>query len=106
MNIEITPQAANELVSLFKEPGSFLRLQVISAGCAGLMYKVGIDAKIGEDDIVIFEADSLRIVADMKSALYLQDLKIEYSNDLIKSGFRFTDTGAARSCGCGQSFNS
>jgi len=32
-------------------------------------------------------------------------LKIDYSSDLIKSGFRFISPNSVKSCGCGASFS-
>ncbi len=104
MNIEISEKARKELAGLMENPGAFLRVRVIAGGCAGLTYHPGIDTEMSADDMVIYEQDSLRVVADMKSALYLQGLEIDYSDDLINAGFRFSNPHAAKACGCGQSF--
>ena len=47
---------------------------------------------------------SLRVVSDPDSAEYLEGLVIDYSDDLIRSGFRFTNPNASGCCGCGSSF--
>ena len=104
VNIEISEKAQDELLSLKSEPNSFLRIKVISGGCAGLTYHPGFDTEISDDDVVLYDNNGLRVVADMKSALYTQGLEIDYSSDLINSGFRFANKKAGKSCGCGQSF--
>ena len=104
MNIEISSKAHQELLTLMKEPEAFLRVKVIPGGCAGLTYQPGIDTEMSEDDIVIYNDNGLKVVADLKSALFVQGLQIDYSDDLINAGFRFSNSRAAKSCGCGQSF--
>ena len=41
---------------------------------------------------------------DPDSAEFLDGLEIDYSDDLIRSGFRFKNPRAGGSCGCGSSF--
>lgn len=104
MAIVVTDKAQRELKSLFDQPGKFLRIEVVPGGCAGLTYNAGIDSALGEHDVTLFDSDGLKIVADMRSAMYLGGLEIDYSDDLVKSGFRFINTKAVKSCGCGASF--
>jgi len=104
VNIEISRKARSELLSLKGDPDDFLRIRVITGGCAGLTYRPGFDCEMGDDDVVLYENSGLKVVADMKSALYTHGLEIDYSDDLINSGFRFANRRARKSCGCGQSF--
>lgn len=104
MNIEISQKARQELIGLMTEPYAFLRIEVIAGGCAGLTYKPGLDSVMQDGDEIIYEEKGLRIVADMRSALYLQGLEIDYSDDLINAGFRFSNPHTSKACGCGQSF--
>jgi iron-sulfur cluster assembly protein len=104
VNIEVSIKAQAELLNLMGNPEDFLRIEVISGGCAGLSYHPEFDNEIGEGDVVLYDNNGLKVVADMKSALYTQGLEIDYSDDLINSGFRFANRKARKSCGCGQSF--
>ena len=104
MNIEVSQKAREELSGLMTQAETFLRIEVIAGGCAGLTYRPGLDSVMSDDDEIIYDEDGLKIVADMRSALYLQGLEIDYSDDLINAGFRFSNPHAAKSCGCGQSF--
>lgn len=104
MNIEVSQKAREELVGLMTENDTFLRIEVIAGGCAGLTYRPGLDSVMADDDEIIYDENGLKIVADMRSALYLQGLEIDYSDDLINAGFRFSNPHATKSCGCGQSF--
>ena len=104
MNIEISSKAQDELLGLKTDPNDFLRIKVIAGGCAGLTYHPGFDNEMTDDDVVIYDNNGLKVVADIRSALYTSGLEIDYSDDLINSGFRFANNKARKSCGCGQSF--
>ena len=52
-----------------------------------------------------FESNGLAIVCDLKSWLYLKDVEIDYSDDLLNGGFKIKNPNAERTCGCGTSFS-
>ena len=52
-----------------------------------------------------FESNGLKIVCDLKSWLYLKDVKVDYSDDLLNGGFQIQNPNAERTCGCGTSFS-
>lgn len=104
MTIEVTEQAKAAFAKIDVPEGAFLRIRVVAGGCSGMKYDADVEQEMDEDDEMIFEDGELRIVADPGSAAFLDGLKIDYSNDLIKSGFRFLNPNAAGSCGCGASF--
>ncbi len=105
MTINISEKARQELKGLKIDGKRFLRLKVVGGGCAGKTYSAGIDTYLTPDDVVLFQEKDLKVVADIKSALYLNGLHIDYSDDLVKSGFRFRNPTAKKSCGCGSSFS-
>ena len=82
-----------------------MRISVVPGGCSGLTYSAGIDTALGEGDAVIYDADGIRIVSDRGSAMNLDGLQVDYSDDLIHSGFRLSNPNASHSCGCGASFD-
>jgi len=105
MNMIITEQAKKELLKVGIGPAQFLRIDIVSGGCSGMTYSAGIDSEFKESDEVMFQDEEIRIVADAGSAMFLDGLTIDYSDDLIKSGFRFLTPGKVKSCGCGSSFS-
>jgi len=105
MTINISDKAKEEFKSLKIRGDKFLRLEVVSGGCAGKTYGAGIDDNFSSDDVILFQDKDFKIVADIRSALYLNGLQIDYSDDLVSSGFRFTNPKAKKSCGCGSSFS-
>ncbi len=102
--IDITPKAHEELLKLDIPEGSFLRINVIPGGCSGMTYSAAVDQDFSNEDVAVYEQERLRIVTDGGSAIFLEGLHIDYSDDLIRSGFRFTNPNAQGSCGCGASF--
>ncbi|MFC1837650.1 HesB/IscA family protein [Thermodesulfobacteriota bacterium] len=104
MNINILEKARKMLESRL-EPDQFLRVAITDGGCAGLTYKADIDREMRDDESVIFESSGIRIVSDHASSGYLHGLTIDYSDELINGGLKFSNYNAGTTCGCGQSFN-
>ena len=81
-----------------------LRISVISGGCAGMTYKMDFENEKSDYDKE-FESNGLTIVCDLKSWIYLKDVEIDYSDDLLNGGFKIKNPNAERTCGCGTSFS-
>lgn len=56
-----------------------------------------------EGDEVISQA-GVNLIVDPQSLPFLRDVTLDYSDDLTDSGFKINNPNAARSCGCGTSF--
>jgi iron-sulfur cluster assembly protein len=104
--ISVTTKAADELGKLLadkaKSPASGLRLAVRRGGCAGWQYEM----QVGEPepgDLVI-ESGSARVIVAGDSVDRLRGCEIDFSDDLTDAGFKVNNPNAARSCGCGTSF--
>lgn len=82
--------------------GSGLRLVVEKGGCAGMQYAMKIDAPAEGD--AVFERGGVRVLVDPESLVYLDGVELDYSEALTDSGFKIRNPNAARSCGCGTSF--
>ena len=104
MGITITDNARRKLAEYLNDGDSFLRISIVSGGCSGMTYEAAIDSNLAGDDKVVFEDGSLRVVAKSRDFLFLGGLHIDFSDDLIQSGFRLTNPNAIKSCGCGSSF--
>jgi len=103
-SIEITPKAREKLLSLGADHHRFVRLEVASGGCSGMSYRASIDSRSYLSDVVVFDDGAIRIVTDDRSLLFLQGVRIDYEDDLVRAGFRITNPNAVSSCGCGSSF--
>jgi iron-sulfur cluster assembly protein len=104
MTIIIT-EPARQMLTAKLAPGQFLRVGIAEGGCAGLTYKAEISGEAKDGDSVVLESGPIRVVATPESARYLDGLTIDYSDDLIGGGLRFTNANTQRTCGCGASFS-
>jgi iron-sulfur cluster assembly accessory protein len=101
--ILITEQAARHLRELALERGSpGLRLAVEKGGCAGLQYEMSLGGPQTGDEIA--ERDGAVVAIAPDSIAHLEGCTIDYTDGLTGSGFRVINPRAARSCGCGTSF--
>ena len=82
-----------------------VRVKVIGGGCAGFSYDMFYDTQIGEMD-EISELDGVKIVADLLSFQYLDQVVIDYvESPLGGGGFKFKNPNVKNTCGCGSSFS-
>lgn len=102
--IVLTGKALAALRRLERPAGSFIRIGVVAGGCSGQTYSAAVDTQADPTDLLLHGSEGLRIVTDPQSAIYLDGLQIDYSDDLVRSGFRFSNPKAGGSCGCGASF--
>lgn len=103
--LTITEAARTELMRLTEPANSFLRLWVEEGGCSGLSYQAAIDDTPGPFDVQVYNDGKLSVVTDRQSRIHVEGIQVDYSNDLVKAGFRFMNPRAGHSCGCGQSFS-
>lgn len=104
--ITLTSKAAEELGKLLasraNSTDSGLRLAVRRGGCAGWQYEMKVaDPEPGD---VVVESGGARVIIAADSTGRLQGCEIDYSDDLTDAGFKIHNPQAARSCGCGTSF--
>jgi iron-sulfur cluster assembly protein len=106
LNIQVTKEAHDNLVQLGLDHTTFLRLGVKSGGCSGMTYDARLDRELHAGDQIVYHEPPVRIVAQRDQAALLNGLSIDYSTDLVRSGFRLSNPNNAQSCGCGASFKS
>ena len=107
--IEVTEKAVKEIKRILtSDPealDSNLRVMVTGGGCSGMSYKLGFDkAPLAPSDKV-FEKESVKILIDAKSYLYLSGTTLDFTDGLNGTGFVFQNPNAKRTCGCGSSFS-
>jgi len=104
--IDITDSAVEHLRDLLvgrdPEVRMGLRLQVTRGGCAGMQYEMKVD-QMAEGDLVNTR-DGVSVMIDPESLKFLDGSVIDYEDGLNDSGFKVRNPKAARSCGCGTSF--
>lgn len=107
--IQVSETAKNKVIQLMAEEGfnattDYVRVGVKSGGCSGLSYELKFDKDKAEGD-KLFEDNSVKILVDKRSFLYLVGTTLEYSGGLNGKGFVFNNPNAQRTCGCGESFS-
>jgi len=102
----ITPSASQALQKTLEAKsaaeGTGLRLGVRRGGCAGWQYTMQISSAEEGDITVQHDGAPVYLAAD--SVDKLAGCQLDYSNALSDAGFKITNPNAARSCGCGTSF--
>lgn len=104
--IQLTESALQHLRQLLDEKaapeGSGLRVAVEKGGCAGMQYSMRIGEPQAGDQI--FDHGGVALIVDAESLSYLDGCRIDYVDALHDAGFKIENPNAARSCGCGTSF--
>ena len=101
--VSLSDSAVSKIRQLVAEkPDSGLRVKVVGGGCSGLQYRMEVDSAKERDKV--FERDGARLIVDKKSFLYLNGSELDYTEELMASGFRLVNPNVKRSCGCGESF--
>jgi iron-sulfur cluster assembly protein len=105
--VTVTETAAEKIKGLLHEQGHpeyGLRMQVVGGGCSGLSYRLAFEKDTTDQDTVV-EDNGVRMIIDMKSALYLTGSQLDYVDGLMGSGFKVNNPNAKNTCGCGESFH-
>lgn len=87
-----------------KEAG--VRLRILAGGCSGLEYKLDLldpGAAPGPEEQEIV-SNGIRILADLKSTIYVTGSIIDYEETLLRRGFKIRNPNATSTCSCGDSF--
>ena len=104
--ITVTEKAAEELKLLLSTKnapeGSGLRLGVERGGCAGLAYTMRIAKPEDGDEII--DLSETRFIVAQDSLDVLDGCTVDFADELSDRGFKIFNPNAARSCGCGTSF--
>ena len=104
--ITVTNNAIRQLRTLLAERGATehqgLRVGIAKGGCSGLQYEMSLDTQKPGDAIVA--QDGVEFFVDHESADYLRGSTLDYRDGLTGAGFHIENPNAARTCGCGTSF--
>lgn len=104
--IHLTANAITQLRAMLAErnatPGTGLRLEIEKGGCAGMQYAMRLDVPSSTDQI--FGTDGITVIVGSDSLSLLNGSTLDFVDSLNDSGFKIENPQAARSCGCGTSF--
>ena len=113
-NIIFTDSAARRVKSLIEEEGNpklNLRVSIMGGGCSGFKYSFTFDEEINPNDDYVIEkklgtgdSDTVRLLIDAISYMYLQGAEIDHSQGVQGEQFIIRNPNAKTTCGCGSSF--
>jgi iron-sulfur cluster assembly accessory protein len=108
LELNVTPAAAEEVKKFMVNEEDLpetagLRVRVVPGGCSGFQYSLNIEEESRQGDFVV-EQQGVRLFVDMFSAQYLNGITIDYTSNMMGSGFTFENPNATGGCGCGSSF--
>jgi iron-sulfur cluster assembly protein len=107
VNLTVTEAAAAKTKALLQQRGmaeqGALRVFIVGGGCSGYQYGMALAAAPEEGDLVV-ERGGVRVVVDPDSARMLDGAEVDYTEDIMKSGFSIFNPNAVKSCACGTSF--
>ena len=113
MPITLTEKAASEVKRIVTEQQTtgggpekiYLRLRVVGGGCSGFQHKLDLDPAVNPKLDDEFEFHGVPVVVDKRSLLYLNDVTVDFHDDLNRRGFSISNPSAKSTCGCGSSFS-
>lgn len=109
--ISISPSAIKEIKRIQSQKRassvtSVVTLTVKQGGCSGLFYDLTLEnVPSGETKYHRLEIEGIDLLLNSESLDYIEDLQLDYSEDLMGGGFRFQNPQTKDICGCGISFS-
>ncbi len=103
--ITLTENASNKIKENLSKRGTGvgIRLGVKTTGCSGLAYVIEyVDSPTDVD--VSFVSNGVQVFVDPKSAVYLDQVELNWIRKGLNEGFDFTNPKEKARCGCGESF--
>jgi iron-sulfur cluster assembly protein len=105
--IEISQAAIAEIVrmqTMRDRNTSKFQIGFASGGCNDFYYTIDLVESSSDRDRV-YEIDGVSVSIDLQQLSYFDNLKLDYSEDLMGGGFRFQNPLSTSVCGCGNSFS-
>jgi iron-sulfur cluster assembly accessory protein len=113
MAITLTEKAAKQVGQIIdqqRQEGNlpekiYLRMRVVGGGCSGFQHKLDLDSVVNPKLDEVMEINGVPMVVDKRSLMYLNDVTVDFHDELNRSGFSITNPNAKSTCGCGSSFS-
>ncbi len=86
------------------KPSAGIRISVRTKGCSGLSYTLEYADERGKFDEVV-EDKGVTVLIDPKASMFIFGTEMDYVEDKMESGFKFTNPNEKGRCGCGESFH-
>src|SRR5665213_2048526 len=103
----ITDAAAARIQALIDKRGKEslgIRVGIKSRGCSGMTYTLEYADEKGKFDELV-EDKGVTILIDPKATMFILGTEMDFIDDKLESGFKFTNPNEKGRCGCGESFH-
>ena len=103
----LTEEAARRVQALLDKrgkPSVGIRIGVRTKGCSGLSYTLEYADEKGKFDEVV-EDKGVTLLIDPKAAMFILGTEMDYVEEKMQTGFKFTNPNEKGRCGCGESFH-
>jgi iron-sulfur cluster assembly protein len=97
-------QAISRFITSAETPVSGLRISVAGGGCSGFQYSMRLEETPAMEDLVV-NCGEVKVFIDPASAPYLENVAVDFVDNIEGSGFKFHNPNAKAACGCGNSFS-
>ena len=105
--ITLTDAAATRIATLLEKsdkPAIGLRVSITTTGCSGHKYAYDfVTADNVVDTDIVVEDKGVKVFIDRKAELYMIGAEMDYFEEQLQSGFRFSNPNVDNACGCGES---
>lgn len=106
--ITLTDAAAERAKYLLAQrkdrPALGLKIGIETRGCSGMSYTMAYAEEIGPGDEVL-EDKGVTVVVDPMALMFVIGTEVDYVDDKLEPGFRFSNPNEKSRCGCGESFS-
>ncbi len=107
--VNLTERAASEVKTIIQQQNldaekTFLRVGVKGGGCSGFSYTLDLTEHANESDEQ-WDVHGVKVICDPKSNIYLNDVSVDFKDEVMGRGFVFNNPNATHTCGCGSSFS-
>lgn len=92
-----------ELIRNREKETAGIRIGINSKGCSGMSYTFEYADEILNNDESV-EISDFKILIDPKSLLFVIGTEIDFVDEGLESGFKFSNPNAKSICGCNKSF--
>lgn len=105
--MSITDAAALQVKALLDgrgKPSAGIRIGVNTKGCSGMSYTLEFADEKGQFDEIV-EDKGVTLLIEPKATMFIIGTEMDYVEDKLESGFRFSNPNEKGRCGCGESFH-
>jgi iron-sulfur cluster assembly protein len=104
--IELTPAAIAEVarIGALGPTNTTLRLTLGDGTCERFYYQLALTSENVAEDVKV-QVGELKIAIDAQYSQYLENIQVDFAQDLMGGGFRFQNPRAMKVCDCGNAFS-